>query len=49
MRDLLRHAEGPYRGTATGGCVVARFRQAQVPPFDGSAVPANKSFMVPEN
>ncbi|HEX7600478.1 MAG TPA: hypothetical protein VF316_02690 [Polyangiaceae bacterium] len=41
--------EGPYRGTATGDCVLESFRWARVPPFDGSAVPANKSFMVPEN
>ena len=41
--------DGPFQGTATGGCILQRFRSARVPPFAGSAVPANKTIMVPEN
>lgn len=41
--------DGPFQGTATGGCILQRFRSARVPPFAGSAVPANKTILVPEN
>lgn len=36
----------PFDGTATGKCVEERFRQAKVPPFDGSPVSVMKSFTI---
>ncbi len=38
--------EGPFGGTATGGCIAGKFRGAHIPPFAGGAVPANKSFVL---
>lgn len=38
--------EGPFGGTAVGGCIAGKFRGAHIPPFAGSAVPANKSFVL---
>ncbi len=38
--------EGPFGGTAVGGCIAGKFRGAHIPPFAGGAVPANKSFVV---
>jgi len=36
----------PFAGTAVGGCVAARFRAANVPPFGGSPVTVHKSFNI---
>ncbi len=40
--------EGPFGGTATGGCVARTFRAAHVPAFSGDAVTVSKSFTIPE-
>ncbi len=36
----------PFEGTATGRCIVAAFRGASVPPFEGSAFEASKSIVL---
>ncbi|CAN5290019.1 hypothetical protein BH09MYX1_BH09MYX1_53300 [soil metagenome] len=38
--------EGPFGGTAGGGCIAGKFRGAHIPAFSGGAVPANKSFVL---
>jgi len=44
--SAVEFVEGSYNGTAVGGCILAKFRGAHIPPFGGSAVPANKSFVL---
>lgn len=44
--SAVEFVEGSYAGTAVGGCILAKFRGAHIPPFGGSAVPANKSFVI---
>ena len=44
--SAVEFVEGSYNGTAVGGCILAKFRGAHNPPFGGSAVPANKSFVL---
>lgn len=36
----------PFAGTAVGGCVAARFRNARVPAFSGGMVTVRKSFTI---
>ena len=36
----------PFEATAAGACIVARFQQARVPPFDGPSMPVTKSFSI---
>lgn len=36
----------PFAGTAVGGCVAARFRNARVPAFSGGIVTVRKSFTI---
>ena len=36
--------QGPFPGTAVGGCIAGKFRAAHVPPFSGAAVRVGKSF-----
>ena len=44
--SAVEFVEGTYAGTSVGGCILAKFRGAHIPPFGGSAVPANKSFVL---
>jgi predicted Zn finger-like uncharacterized protein len=44
--SAVEFVEGSYAGTSVGGCILAKFRGAHIPPFGGSAVPANKSFVL---
>jgi predicted Zn finger-like uncharacterized protein len=38
--------QGPYPGTAVGGCVAGRFKGAHVPAFSGAPVRVGKSFII---
>lgn len=38
--------QGPFVGTAVGGCVAGKYRGARVPPFSGSPVSVGKSFSI---
>ncbi|MBX3226392.1 MAG: zinc-ribbon domain-containing protein [Labilithrix sp.] len=38
--------QGPYPGTAVGGCVAGKFRGAHVPAFAGAPVRVGKSFVI---
>ncbi len=38
--------EGPFPGTAVGGCVAGKFRGARVPAFSGAPVHVKKSFTI---
>ena len=35
---------GAFPGTAVGGCLAAKYRDARVPPFVGNSIPIGKSF-----
>jgi hypothetical protein len=37
---------GPFTGTVTAACIVARFETVRVPPFSGAAVRVGKSFSI---
>jgi hypothetical protein len=39
--------DGPFAGTPQGGCIAAAFRNAQIPPFDGSPVAVSKAVDIP--
>jgi predicted Zn finger-like uncharacterized protein len=38
--------QGPFPGTAVGGCIAGKFRGAHVPPFGGGPVSVGKSFTI---
>jgi hypothetical protein len=37
----------PFEGTKTADCVLQRFREIRVPPFDGPTFTVNKRFRIP--
>lgn len=38
--------DGAFSGTSVGGCILGKFHAAQIPPFGGAPVSANKSFVL---